>query len=295
MRIVVAGAMGVIGRRLIPLLIASNHEVIGTTRTADKSEGLKALGATPLVVDVFDRAHLVSLVREAHPEVIIQQLTDLSAGNRPANAHLWKEGTRNLVDAAHAAGVRQFITQSIAWVSAPGDGPADELEPLDLEAPEKPRRTTVEAAHTLESAVAEMEQGVVLRYGMLYGLGTWYAPDGPIAQQVRQGQMTADEGVTSFLHVEDAARAAVLALDWPPGIVNIVDDEPAKGTVWLPIYAATLGAPAPPMAQSQPRAARGATNKKARQLLHWQPVYPRWREGFLQVRQQWEKQQEERS
>ncbi|HZR43363.1 MAG TPA: NAD(P)-dependent oxidoreductase [Ktedonobacteraceae bacterium] len=295
MRILVAGATGVIGHHLIPLLVASNHEVIGTTRTADKSERLKALGATPLVVDVFDRTYLVSMVREAHPDVIIEQLTDLSAGNRAANARLWKEGTRNLVDAAHTAGVRQFITQSIAWVSAPGEGPADELEPLDLQAPEEPRRTTVEAAHTLECAVAEMERGVMLRYGMLYGLGTWYAPDGPIAQQVRQGQMTADEGVTSFLHVEDAARAAVLALDWPPGIVNIVDDEPAKGTVWLPIYAAALGAPAPPVVQSQPRAARGATNTKARQLLHWQPVYPSWREGFLQVRQQWEKQQEERS
>ena len=116
----------------------------------------------------------------------------------------------------------------------------------------------------------------MLRYGTLYGLGTWYAPDGSIAQQVRQGQLTADEGITSFLHVEDAARAALLALDWPPGIVNIVDDEPAPGTAWLPVYAAALGAPAPPVTAGQPRAARGATNRKVRQLLHWQPVYPSW-------------------
>ena len=289
MKILVAGATGVIGRRLIPLLVASGYEVIGTTRTADKSDLLQKLGATPQVVDAFDRARLVSVVREAHPEVIIQQLTDLSAGSSAANARMRREGTRNLIDAAHAAGVRQYVAQSISWVSAPGDGPADETVPLDLEAPE-PRRTMVEGVDALERAVAEMERGTVLRYGTLYGLGTWYAPDGSIAQQVRQGQLTADEGITSFVHVEDAARAALLALDWPPGIVNIVDDEPAPGTVWLPVYAATLGAPAPPVTAGQPRAARGATNRKARQLLNWQPVYPSWREGFLQVVQEWRSQ-----
>ncbi len=271
MKILVAGATGVIGRRLIPLLVASGHEVIGTTRTADKGELLQQLGATPQVVDAFDRARLASVVRETHPGVIIQQLTDLRAGSSAANAR------------------SQFIAQSISWVSAPGEGPADETVPLDLEAPE-PRRTTVERVDALERAVAEMERGIVLRYGTLYGLGTWYAPDGSVAQQVRQGQLTADEGITSFLHVEDAARAALLALDWPPGIVNIVDDEPAPGTVWLPVYAATLGAPAPPVATGQPRAARGATNRKARQFLNWQPVYPSWRKGFLQVVQEWRSQ-----
>lgn len=195
MNILVAGATGVIGRRLIPLLVASGYEVIGTTCTADKSELLQQLGATPQVVDAFDRARLATVVREACPEVIIQQLTDLSAGSSAANARMRREGTRNLVDAAHAAGVRQFIAQSISWVSAPGDGPADEDVPLDLEAPE-PRRTTVEGVQALERAVAEMERGLVLRYGTLYGLGTWYAPDRSIAQQVRQGQLTADEGIT---------------------------------------------------------------------------------------------------
>jgi nucleoside-diphosphate-sugar epimerase len=286
MKILVAGATGVIGRWLIPLLVASGYEVIGTTRTSDKSEMLQRLGATPQVVDVFDRTKLATIVHEVHPEVVIQQLTDLSAGSSAANARMRREGTRNLVDAAHAAGVRQFIAQSISWVSSPGDCPADETVTLDLEAPE-PRRTTVEGVHALERAVAEMERGIVLRYGTLYGLGTWYAPNGSIAQQVRQGQLTADEGITSFLHVEDAARAALLALDWPPGIVNIVDNDPAPGTVWLPVYAATLGAPAPPVAKGQPRGARGATNRKARQLLNWQPMYPSWREGFLQVMQEW--------
>jgi nucleoside-diphosphate-sugar epimerase len=160
---------------------------------------------------------------------------------------------------------------------------------LDLDAPE-PRRTTVEGVAALERAVAEVERGLVLRYGTLYGLGTWYAPDGALAQQVGEGQLTADASITSFVHVEDAARAALLALDWPPGIVNIVDDDPAPGTVWLPVYAALLGAPAPPVAAGHPRAARamrGATNRKARQSLNWEPMYPSWREGFIQVMQEW--------
>ncbi|GHO88521.1 NAD-dependent epimerase/dehydratase family protein [Dictyobacter formicarum] len=285
MKILVAGATGVIGRRLIPLLVAANHKVIGTTRTAGKSELLEQLGAIPWVVDVFDRERLTTLVSEAHPDVIIQQLTDLSARDSAANAYMRREGTRNLVDAARAAEVHHFIAQSISWIYAPGDGPADEAVPLDLEAPE-PRRTTIEGVQALESAVTEIENWVVLRYGALYGPGTWYAPDGFIAEQVRRGQLPADKGITSFLHVEDAARAALLALDWPRGVVNVVDNEPAPGTSWLPVYAASLGAPPPPITTEQPRAARGATNAKARQVLHWHPLYPSWREGFAQIAQE---------
>jgi len=128
-----------------------------------------------------------------------------------------------------------------------------------------------------------MERGIILRYGMLYGPETWYASDGSVAEQVRNGQLPADEGITSFLHIDDAARAALLALDWPGGIVNIVDDEPAPATVWLPVYAAALGAPAPSVKREQPRGARGAVNTKARHLLHWQPLYPNWREGFEEL------------
>lgn len=285
MKILLAGAAGVVGRRLIPLLVAQGHEVAGTTRTAEKSGILQKLGASPVVVDVFDREGLFTVVREVQPDVIIHQLTDLSVRDMAANSRIRKEGTRNLVDAAREAGVHHLIAQSISWVYVPGDGPADESVPLDTEAPE-PRRTTIEGVQSLEQTVGEMERGIVLRYGLLYGPGTWYAPDGSIAEQVRQGQLTADEGVTSFLHVDDAARAAVLALNWPQGIFNIVDDEPASGTVWLPVYAATLNAPPPPMSATQPRGARGATNAKARRLLNWQPIYPNWREGFAHAAQE---------
>ncbi|HVU66732.1 MAG TPA: NAD(P)-dependent oxidoreductase, partial [Ktedonobacteraceae bacterium] len=103
--------------------------------------------------------------------------------------------------------------------------------------------------------------------------------DGAVAAQVKRGQVVADEGVTSFLHVDDAASATLAALDWPAGIFNIVDDEPAPGTTWLPVYAATLGAPAPATSTEHPRGARGATNAKAR-LQGWQPAYASWRTGF---------------
>jgi nucleoside-diphosphate-sugar epimerase len=176
--------------------------------------------------------------------------------------------------------VQHFIAQSIAWAYAPGDGPADETVPLDVDAPE-PRHGTVEGVQALEQATTELERGIVLRYGLFYGPGTWYAPGGSVAEQVRHGQVPANEGITSFIHVDDAARAALLALDWPAGIYNIVDDEPAAGTSWLPVYAATLHGPVPPVSMELPRAARGALNTKARQLLHWQPLYPTWREGFV--------------
>lgn len=282
MKILLVGAAGAIGRRLTPLLVQASHEVAGTTRQAEKGELLRKLGATPVVVDVFDREGLSRAVREIRPEVILHQLTDLNSRDFAANARIRREGTRNLVDAARAAGVRKMIAQSIAWAYAPGEGPADESVPLDLDA-SPPRRNLIESVQALEQSVFEVEQGLVLRYGLFYGPGTWYAPDGLMAELARRGELSADEGITSFVHIDDAARATLLALDWPAGIVNIVDDEPAPGSAWLPVYAATLGAPAPSVSSVRPPFARGALNTKARQLLHWQPLYPGWREGFVQA------------
>ena len=279
MKIFLAGATGAIGRRLIPMLLNAGHEVAGTTRREGSVELLRSLGATPIVVDALDRKRLFEVVEAERPDAVIHQLTDLSARDMKANARLRIEGTRNLVDAARAVGVRRIVAQSISFVYAPGTGPAREEEPLDLEAP-LPRRATVEAVSYLERAVAELPEGVVLRYGSLYGPGTWYAPGGMIAEQVRRGELAANEGITSFVHVDDAARAALLALAWPSGIVNIVDDEPAPATVWLPVYAAAIGAPPPRVVSGAGRGERGASNVKARHELGWQPLYPTWREGF---------------
>lgn len=279
MRIFLAGASGAIGRRLVPMLVAAGHQVTGTARTAGGAELLRTQGATPARVDVFDADALLRAVGEAAPDVILHQLTALAAGGPAENARLRRHGTEHLVKAAKAAGVTRIVAQSICWVYAAGDEPATEDGPLDLAAPE-PRATTVDGVHALETSVAEIDEWVVLRYGMLYGPGTWYAPDGRIAAQVRAGELRAAEAVTSFLHVDDAAAAAVQALSWPTGVFNIVDDEPASAREWLPVYAAALGAP--PVATGSGRAGweRGASNRTARERLGWRPLHPSWRTGF---------------
>ena len=166
-----------IGRNLVPLLVAGGHEVTAMTRSVDGDAMLRSLGAQPVMADALDRDSVLEAVVRTRPEAIIHQLTDLRAGNGAANATLRIEGTRNLVDAAHAAGVERVIAQSVAWAYVPGDEPADEQVPLDVAAAE-PRSTTVRGVTALELAVREVPQWIVLRYGVLYGAGTWYAADG---------------------------------------------------------------------------------------------------------------------
>jgi nucleoside-diphosphate-sugar epimerase len=279
MKIFVAGATGAIGLRLVPLLVQAGHDVTGTTRDPAKVDLLERLGVRAAVVDVFDRDSLIAVVRAAEPDAVMHQMTDLRGQDFAANARLRIEGTRNLVDAARAGSVPRMIAQSIAFAYAPGDGPATEDDPLDLDAPPL-RCDTVAGVRALEGAVAELSEGVILRYGVLYGPGTWYAADGAVAAQVRRGERAATDGVTSFIHVEDAAGAAVAALGWPPGPVNVVDDDPAPGVSWLPVYAAALGAPRPQVRAGRERGERGASNARARSDLGWKPRYRSWREGF---------------
>ena len=279
-RILLAGSTGVVGRRLVPLLVGRGHHVIALTRRPDRVPALRAAGAHPAVVDVRDAAALATTVRDAAPEVVVHQITDLGAADLAANAELRESGTRHLVDAALVAGARRIVAQSIAWAYAGGDGPADEDTPLDLDAPE-PRATSVRGVAALESAVREAPEWVVLRYGMFYGPDTWFAPDGLRAADAKAGTLVADGDVTSFLHVDDAAAAAVAALGWPSGATNVCDDEPAAARDWLPAFCASVGAPPPPVSDAPRRAwARGADNRRARDQLGWTPRHPSWRRGF---------------
>ena len=216
MRILLAGAGGAIGRRLTPLLVRNGHEVVGTTRSADKAEALRQLGAEPVVVDVFDADALKHAVAEAKPDAVIHQLTDLPAGpgtpgyaaGQERNARLRIEGTSNLVAAAKAAGVSRMIVQSIAFIYAPGEGARVETDALDLAA-DGARARTVAGVVALEDAVLALPEGIVLRYGYFYGPGTWYeeAPKPPA------------------VHVDAAAQACLLALTrGKPGIYNIAED-----------------------------------------------------------------------
>ncbi|MFF8837087.1 NAD-dependent epimerase/dehydratase family protein [Streptomyces sp. NPDC015130] len=273
MRVLVAGATGAVGRQLVPRLAAAGHEVVGISRRG------------PRPVDVLDAGAVRRAVAEAAPDAVVHQLTDLGGADGAANDRVRVEGTRNLVDAALAAGVGRIVAQSISWAYAPGDAPADESVPLDG-TEEPPRARIVAGVRALESVVSELPEAVVLRYGILYGPGTWYAPGGAVAAALAGdpgarflGSTAADASVSSFVHVGDAADAAVRALSWPSGAYNVVDDEPAAGHDWLPVLAGALGVPAPERTTGRTPWARGAVNARAR-ALGWAPVRPSWRTGF---------------
>ena len=222
--IFLAGATGVIGRRLTPLLRAAGHRVAGTTRSPEKADALRASGVDPIVVDVFDAAALSRAVVSIRPEVVIHQLTDLPSGLDPnrmgeaiaRNARIRNEGTRNLVRAANAAGARRLVAQSIAWAYAPGPEPHSESDPLEVDA-EGSRAVSVRGIVALEAWTLNSPplEGMVLRYGQIYGPGT--GADAPAG--------------SAPLHVDAAAYAALLAVDkGAPGIFNIAEPNPLVAT-----------------------------------------------------------------
>jgi len=277
MRIFLAGASGVLGRRVMGRLLAGGHQVVGLTR---KPGAIEELGAEAVVADVFDADGLTEAVRSAAPEVVMHQLTALRGGDRAANARIRDEGTRNLVEASRAAGVRRMVAQSIAWAYEPGAEPATEDVLLDL-ASGADRLETVRGVVALETAVQALPEWVVLRYGMLYGPDTWYTNGALMAQLAQAGELPATADVTSFVHVDDAVAAAVAALEWPSGAVNVCDDEPAAGYDWVPAFCRSVGAPEPSTTDTERTGwARGTDNYHARHNLNWTPRWPSWRTGF---------------
>jgi nucleoside-diphosphate-sugar epimerase len=280
LRLFLAGASGAVGRRLVPLLIERGHHVTGLTRSAAAAASLRAQGADAVVADVYDADALTEAVKAAAPDVVMHQLTDLSGVDFAANTAIREAGTRNLVDAALAAGVGRVVAQSVAWAYEGGDSPADESTPLDLGA-DGSRATTVRGVVSLEAAVRELPEWVVLRYGLFYGPGTWYTPQGSMADKARAGGLVANRDIASFVHVDDAAAAAAAALDWPSGAVNVCDDEPAAGSEWLPAFCRSVGAPEPGHSDAPRQGwARGADNRLAREGLGWTPSRLSWRDGF---------------
>lgn len=266
-----------LGRAFVPLATAAGYRVTGMSRSARGAETVRRSGADPAIADALDRRQLAAAMAAVQPDIVVDLLTDLASGDSASNARLRTEGTRNLVDAAIGAGVRRMIAESISWVYPSAERVADEDDPLDVDAPE-PRLTTITGVAALESAVREVETGVVLRFGQLYGGGTWYAQDGAVADAARAGTLEATETVTSFVHVDDAARAILAALDWPAGTWNIVDDDPAAGVEWAPVFAERVGAAAP-LIRAAGDIGRPVSNARARRrgldLRH-----PSWRAGF---------------
>ncbi len=307
MRVLIAGATGAIGAKLVPALVERGHEVIGTSRSADRAADVDAMGGRGVVCDALDREAMIATARETEPEIIVHQLTALPKAIDPkdksvygATDRLRREGTANLMAAAQATGVRKVVAQSIAFMYKPeGDWVKTEDAPVQTEAPE-PFGPTVRSVMELERQVTETEgiEGTVLRYGWLYGPGTYYDPaDGFIAGEVRKRRypiIGSGEGVSSFIHTDDAAALTVAAIEKDaPGIYNAVDDDPIAMREWLPLYAEAIGAKKPlkaprlvvrmaagPVVAALGTDLRGASNAKGKEAFGWTFRFPSVREGF---------------
>ena len=260
-----------IGSRLIPALVAARHEVVATTRRTENLDLLDRLGAHGVVVDAYDAERLDAVVGDAVPDMVLHELTDLRDFDTDANARIRRRGTANLVSAANKANVSRILVQSIAWAYQDGAALAVEDDPIEPGS----------AVEMMEELIRRIPRSTVLRYGWMYGPGTWYAPGGRVANAVTAGHLPATPAITSLVHIDDAVAATVQAIAWPDGTYNIVDDEPAPASAWLPVYAAGIGAPAPTVTDLPEGVpgGRGASNAKAR-AAGWVSNFPTWRVGF---------------
>ena len=300
MKVLVIGATGAVGLPLVSQLVDRGHEAVGTSRTQERAEALRRLGAEPAVLDALDREAVRRLVLEARPDAIVHQATSLSGGldfKRFAETfaqtnRLRTDGTDNLLAAAKEAGVERFVAQSYSGLTyARVGGPVKtEDDPLDESLPEAVQ-PTVEAIKYLEAAVLDAG-GIALRYASFYGAEVDPMRD---AMRERKVPIVGDGGgVWSLVHVDDAAAATVLALErGEPGIYNVADDEPAPVREVLPAMAEALGAPPPRKVPAwlaklfagelgvvMMTEIRGASNAKAKRELGWTLRYPSWRQGF---------------
>ena len=306
MRVFLAGATGAIGRQLLPLLVQGGHDVTAMTRTPKGAGWISSQRTHPVVCNVFDREKLRKTLIEAHPEVLIHQLTSIPKRINPrrvveelaATNRLRTEGTLILMEAARAAKVRRVIAQSVSFFYNPNGGsPANEDEGLFRLIPGG--SDLVDAIHVHEHAVLGSPhiEGIVLRYGSFYGPGTFYARDGSFAKDVRWRRVPVvgeGRGQFSFIHVHDAATATAMFVEaGKSGIYNVVDDEPAAVADWLPYYAGLLKAKRPfrvpafmgrlgggPYGAFVMTEQRGASNQKIKDTVGWKPACTSWREGF---------------
>ena len=303
MRVFLAGATGVIGKPLVRQLVSRGHQLAATTRSADKADELRRLGAEPIVLDALDPTAVGEAVARAEPDAIIHQMTALSGKPDMKHFDRWfartnelrTRGTEYLLAAAHAAGVTRVIAQSFTgWTNAREGGPVKtEEDPLDP-IPAKAQSETLSAIRFLESAVSSAGlDGIVLRYGNFYGPGASDA----LVQLVKKRMLPVigdGAGVWSWIHIDDAATATVAALErGTRGIYNVTDDEPARVSEWLPYLANAVGAKPPlhlpvwvgrlvagEVVVQWMTEGRGASNAKAKRELDWRPAWQSWRQGF---------------
>ena len=303
MRVFVAGAGGAVGRRLVPMLVARGHHVIGTTSRPEGAEAVRNLGAAPVVVDGLDAAAIGEAVARAEPGAIIHEMTALSGTPDFKHFDRWfamtnrlrTEGTENLLAAAKASGVKRFVAQSFTGWSNPREGSwiKTEEDPLDPD-PVKAQRETLAAIRFLERAVLDAPlDGIVVRYGGLYGPGS----SETLVELLNKRMFPvvgSGAGVITSTHIDDAASGTLAALErGRPGIYNIVDDEPTPAREFIPEIAEAVGAKPPlhvpawlgrlvagEIAVTMMTEGRGSSNAKAKRELGWQPIWPSWRDGF---------------
>jgi nucleoside-diphosphate-sugar epimerase len=282
-------------------LAAAGHSAVGMVRSRDSEASLAGAGAQAVIGDALDRNSVMAAVERVRPDVIINELTSLPKHYTPTemeaaterDARVRMEGNKNLIAAALQTGVRRFIVQSSGFWYAPGEGLADESESLAINASPAVAAGSQRYVELEAMALGRTEfAGTALRYGFFYGPGTWYIPEGDIGEQVRQQQVPIighGQGVSNWVHIDDAADATVRSLGGEPGIYNIVDDDPSEQRVWLTAFARFCGAPDPPRVSEQQalQAAgadavyyatrlRGASNGKAKRLLGFRPRPLEW-------------------
>ena len=301
MRVFVAGATGAIGTRLVPQLIDAGHEVIGTHRSPGGAERMRALGAEPVALDLLDTRAVHKAVLASEPEAIVHEATALADLRFSRNFdrafaqtnRLRTEGVDALLAAAREADVRRFVAQSYASARSMREGGwvKTEDDPLDPRSPAGASESWAAMRYLDETVTAA--GGIILRYGIFYG-----ADNDGLVEPVRKRQFPIigdGAGVSSWIHLDDAAAATVLAVErGRTGIYNIVDDEPAPAREWLPVLANTLGAKPPRRfprwlarlfaggaATMMGTESRGASNAKAKRELGWELRYPSWRQGFV--------------
>lgn len=306
MKVFVAGATGAIGRPLVSRLLCAGHEVVGTTRSTERASALRGAGAEAVVLDALDAPALRDAVLATRPDVVVHELTALSAPLNLRRYERWlsqtnrlrTEATATLLAAARESGARRAVVQSVSFLTAPrGPWVLDEDAPPNLALGGAMRPTV---AMERQVAAATGLEGIVLRYGYFYGPGTSLGPGGQQAEMVRRRRLPiigSGQGRWSFIHVDDAAAATVLAVErGGTGVLNVVDDEPAPLHDWVPAMAGVMGARPPrhvpawlarlgggAIAVHTGTAMRGASNARARERLGWAPARPSWRQGFAEV------------
>lgn len=281
-KIFVTGATGLIGTKLTKRLIEEGYEVAGLTTSEKGKEKIDNAGVKAYIGNILEYDTIEKSIGDFKPDIIMNEITDLKQVDMSANTKVRIDGTRNLVEAAIKHDVPHIQSQSIAFVYEAGDTLATEETSLDYDA-SGDRKITVDGVEGLEKESARLNKYVILRYGLLYGPGTWYGKDGMIYEQFINGEVTMTDGVQSFIHIDDAVETAIQALNFESGIYNVADDEPVKGDDWAKWYANELNVT--PTLNIEPAAPfeRGVTNKKFKDQGS-NLIYTTWKDGMHPIK-----------